>query len=211
MDALVSFKQTTTRYSWQRFFQLVDYDERRNASRNLAQTVRFFVLIDGLKTIMPTVKFVDDETVTEIINLHSSSQMQTAADLISEWSQRHLMTFNVKKTKEMLLCPILKNPPDQIVLNTDSIERVTSFKLLGITVMNNISWENHVSTIWAKSSKRLHFLTILTRSAVSPTNLLQFSNASFAQLLNTHAVFGSLASRQTRAIGWNPYNDKLLE
>jgi hypothetical protein len=55
---------------------------------------------------MPTVKFVDDVTVTEIINLHSSSQMQTAADQISEWSQRNLMNINVKKTKEMLLGPI---------------------------------------------------------------------------------------------------------
>jgi hypothetical protein len=134
----------------------------------------FLILIDDLRTIMPTVKFVDDVTVTEIINLHSSSQMQTAADQISEWSQRNLMNINVKKTKEMLLGPILKNPPDQIVLNTVNIERVTSFKLLGITVMNNMSWENHVSAICAKSSKRLHFLTILKRSAVSPTDLLQF-------------------------------------
>jgi hypothetical protein len=31
------------------------------------------ILIDDLRTIIPTVKFVDDVTVTEIINLHTSS------------------------------------------------------------------------------------------------------------------------------------------
>jgi hypothetical protein len=40
----------------------------------------FLIFNNDLKTIMPTVKFVDDVTVTEIINLHSSSQLQTAAD-----------------------------------------------------------------------------------------------------------------------------------
>jgi hypothetical protein len=74
--------------------------------------------------------------------------MPKAADQISEWSQSNLMNINVKKTKEMLLCPIL-NSQDQIVLNTDNIERVTSFKLLGITVMNNMSWENHISATFS--------------------------------------------------------------
>jgi hypothetical protein len=55
------------------------------------------------ETIMPTVKFVDDITVTEIINSHSSSQMQTAADPIPEWLQRNLININVKKTKEYFL------------------------------------------------------------------------------------------------------------
>jgi hypothetical protein len=57
----------------------------------------FLIRIDDLKTIMPTVKFVDDVTVTEIINLHSCSQMQTAADQVCKWSQRNLMNINVRK------------------------------------------------------------------------------------------------------------------
>jgi hypothetical protein len=87
-------------------------------------------------------------TITEIMNSDSRKQMQAAVYQIYKWSQRKLMKINVKKTlKKMLLGPILKNPPEQIVLNADSIERVTSFKLFGITVMNNRSWDNHVSAI----------------------------------------------------------------
>jgi hypothetical protein len=41
------------------------------------------ILINDLKTDLPTFKFVDDVTITEIISQAGSSQMQAAADHIS--------------------------------------------------------------------------------------------------------------------------------
>jgi Domain of unknown function (DUF1891) len=69
---------------------------------------------------------------------------------------------------------VLSNPPPQIVVNDDTVERVTSFKLLGIIIANNLNWDQHVASIYAKANKRLHFLKLLKRSSVTVDDLLQY-------------------------------------
>jgi hypothetical protein len=71
--------------------------------------------------------------------------MQLAMNQLAAWSQLNKMNINTKKTKEMLLGPVLPNPPPQIVVNEDTVERVTSFRLLGVVVANNLNWEEHVT------------------------------------------------------------------
>ena len=68
---------------------------------------------------------------------------------------------------------ISKNPPSPIVLNTGAVDRVTSFKLLGVIITDNLSWENHVNAVCAKAGTRLHFLKLLKRSSVTFDDLLQ--------------------------------------
>jgi hypothetical protein len=80
---------------------------------------------------MASFKFVDDVTLTEITNQSDISSMQLAADQVAEWSHLYSMNINTKKTKEMLLSPVLKNPPPPIVFGTGAVDRVASFKLLG--------------------------------------------------------------------------------
>jgi hypothetical protein len=84
------------------------------------------------------------------------------------------MNINTKKTKEMLLGPVLKNPPPPIVFDTGTVDRVATFKLLGVTIMNNLSWEEHVSVISTKASKRIHFLKLLKRSSMTSDDLLLY-------------------------------------
>jgi hypothetical protein len=57
----------------------------------------------------------------------------------------------------MLLGPVLKNPPPPIVFGTGTVDRVASFKLLGVPITNNLSWEEHGSVISTRASKRIHF------------------------------------------------------
>ena len=134
----------------------------------------FLILINDLNTIMASFKFVDDVTLTEIINQSDISSMQLAADQVAEWSHLNFMNINTKKTKEMLLGPVLKNPPPPIVLDTGTVDRVATFKLLGVTIMNNLSWEEHVSVISTKASKRIHFLKLLKRSSMTSDDLLLY-------------------------------------
>lgn len=133
----------------------------------------FLMLINDLQTMMDTYKFVDDVTISEVID-QSTSQMQLAAQQLAEWSGENLMNINTKKTKEMLLGPVLLNPPPLTVINGGAVERVTSFKLLGVNITNNLSWDEYITTICSKANKRLHFLKLLKRSSVSVDDLLQF-------------------------------------
>jgi hypothetical protein len=82
------------------------------------------------------------------------------------------MVVNTKKTKEMLFGSTAAHTMPCIRLNNESIERVDSFKLLGVTITNDLTWANHIAAVCSKASKRLHFLTLLRRAAVSRADML---------------------------------------
>ena len=50
----------------------------------------------------------------------------------------------------------------------------SSTKLLGLTIANDLTWNNHVTEITKKASKRLHFLTQLKRAGVPKQDLALF-------------------------------------
>jgi hypothetical protein len=54
---------------------------------------------------------------------------------------------NVAKTKEMLIERINKEPPPYIFICSNVIERVSSFRLLGIHIDNNLKWSSHTAYI----------------------------------------------------------------
>jgi len=47
------------------------------------------------------------------------------------------MIINTNKTKEMLLGPLSKSSPDEIIIGQVKVERVTGFKLLGIHITSD--------------------------------------------------------------------------
>jgi hypothetical protein len=59
-------------------------------------------------------------------------------------------------------------------INDGTLERATSFKLLGLTIANNLSCEDHIKSVCYKASKRLHFLKLLKRCSVSDNYLLHY-------------------------------------
>jgi hypothetical protein len=61
-----------------------------------------------------------------------------------------------------------------IRFNNESIERVNSFKLMGVAITNDLTWANHIAAICSKANKRLHFLTLLRRAAASRADMLYY-------------------------------------
>jgi len=56
----------------------------------------------------------------------------------------------------MLLGAVNGNERGQLLVDGNSIARVSTFKLLGIQVESNLKWNSH-DYIHAKASPRLHF------------------------------------------------------
>jgi len=100
--------------------------------------------------------------------------MQQEIDSLNDWSRINHMNINTKKTKEMLLGPIKKKPPSPLQLNNALIDRVQSYKLLGLHVTNTLKWNEHVSSICSKATARLHFLKLLRRAQVSTDDMLHY-------------------------------------
>jgi hypothetical protein len=99
--------------------------------------------------------------------------MQLFVDVI-EWSRQHAMIVNGRKTKEMLIGPIRKEPPPQLTLDGATIDLVKTFKLLGVRVSDDLKWSQHIDAICSKAASRLHFLKLLARSGASLRDLVCF-------------------------------------
>ena len=88
------------------------------------------------------------------------------------WSNDNKMKINEKKTKEIFIStkrpPVLPNP---INIHGQSIERVKVFKLLGVWVQDNLSWDHHVSHMLSRAATRLYYLRQLRRAGLLVTLL----------------------------------------
>ncbi len=93
---------------------------------------------------------------------------------VVEWSNQNLTNINFAKTKEMLLGRINKNPFPNISVNSNAIERVSTFRLLGVHIDDNLKWTSHTSYIYSKASSRLYFMKLLKRSGASIDDMLHF-------------------------------------
>jgi hypothetical protein len=100
--------------------------------------------------------------------------MQQLVDELIEWSRQHAMSVNGRKTKEMLIGLIRKDPPSPLVLNGAVIDRVKTFKLLGVHISDDLKWSHHIDAICSKAASRLHFLKLLARSGASQEDLVCF-------------------------------------
>jgi len=99
----------------------------------------FLLLIDDLTVDCLTHKYVDDSdtTLTELLPRGSQqTYMHTFLQQVQTWATSNKMNINFTKTKEMILGPLAKSPPqllsDSSTNNPVSVERVQHFKFLGI-------------------------------------------------------------------------------
>jgi hypothetical protein len=139
----------------------------------------FLIHINDLRTEQLTFKFIDDVTIVEVLNSLDRSKMQLSFDTIAKWSTNNHMNINISKTKEMLINVDGSSHSSiaSLTLNNHCIERVSSFKLLGITLSADLSWSRHVREVCAKANKRLHFLKLLKRSKMTTDGLLLYYKA----------------------------------
>ena len=112
------------------------------------------------------------------------------------------MIVNSRKTKEMLIGPVLKDPPPSVSLSGAPVDRVTVFKLLGVHVASDLKWSHHVDVITSKAAARLHFLKQLKRSGAGRDDLLCFYGTVIRPVLEYACPVWhtSLTAAQTKAL-----------
>ena len=125
----------------------------------------FNVHINDLEDSIPghhnvsSCKYANDCTQYDIIQEDGNSKIQEALDAVDNWAIVNKMQLNPKKTKDMWIC--LRNdiePPSPLTLGNSTIERVTSFKLLGVWHQNDLKRNQHIEEITKRANKKLYFL-----------------------------------------------------
>ena len=154
--------------------------------------ILFLVMIDNLNIPDPesrTWKYVDDVSLSEGLIGNSNSNIQTSLNSVASWSHRNWMKPNDKKGKEMRLC-FLKEPINlpHLKIDDQQLELVTSHKVLGLVIQNNLKWNNHIEYIVTKASKRLQILRLLRRGSVEINDLITIYIALIRSLLEYSCV-----------------------
>ena len=88
----------------------------------------FTTLVDSLRVACMMHKFVDDTMLSKFIAKSGRSDMNACSDELVQQSNE-IMSVNGRKTKEMQLGPIAKDPPPPISLRGTTVSRVSVFKL----------------------------------------------------------------------------------
>jgi len=130
-------------------------------------------------------------TVTDTLNRSDVSCMQSFIDELVQLATETGMLVNSRKTKEMFSSTSKVSTPS-VTFSGAAIERVTTFKLLGVHVSNDLKWAQHIQVVSAKVSSRLYFLKQLKRAGAGIEDLLCFYCLQYAQLWSRHAQFGIL-------------------
>ena len=107
-----------------------------------------------------------------------------------------------------------------------TIERVSSSKLLHVSVNTALRWNDHIDTIKDKISKRLYFLKQLRRAGLSSVHLLRYYETVIRPVVeDTSSLWhSSISDEQSRSLtsnerttlriittGITPYKDACLE
>ena len=136
----------------------------------------FVLMIDDIDTTNTDLwKYVDDTTAAEMVEKGETSKIQNIVNELTEKTYRNKFQFNEKKCKELRIS-FTKDHPEYapIVINDKPIEIVTTIKLLGLNISNNLKWNHHIEEIVKKASTWLYFLRQLKRAKVAEKELLTF-------------------------------------
>ena len=123
----------------------------------------FLVFINFLSDSLenPLYVFYDDSTLCRTISHPSewqaaASPLSADLDKITSWSNMWNMSFNPDKSHTLTMSlrkDHLENPPIHFLNNP--LEEVLSFKLRGLNICHDLSWESHISKLAFKASHRL--------------------------------------------------------
>ena len=137
----------------------------------------FAVLINSLfKNCPGRIKFVDDTSALEIIPRFSPSLMPLVVNEISDYASERGMELNYKKCKQMLINFLkYKGSDDEnpIYVAGKPVETGSSFKLLGVWISNDLSWNTHVDMVLKKANSRLYALRLLKKAGLQASHIVQ--------------------------------------
>ena len=140
------------------------------------------VPVHGSNTI---VKFADDTTVVGLIKNNDESAYREEVQHLAAWCASNNLALNTTKTKELIVDYRRAKRCDHtpIYINGTVVERVSSFKFLGVHLSEDLSWTLNTSILIKKAQQRLYFLRTLRKAHLSPRILVNFYRCTIESIL----------------------------
>ncbi|KAK1792044.1 hypothetical protein P4O66_001826 [Electrophorus voltai] len=109
------------------------------------------------------VKFADDTVVMGLISDNDERAYLEEIKHLENWCQENNLLINVSKTKELIVdCSKKQERHYQPVrISGTTVERVDSFRYLGVHISQDLSWSRHTNSLAKKARQRLYHLRCL--------------------------------------------------
>jgi hypothetical protein len=129
-------------------------------------------------------KYADDTALTGQITDEDDRHYRQEIEDFVEWCDRNYLELHVGKTREMVI-DFRKNKrrPDPVVIKGTEVERVESYKYLGVLFDNALNWKQNTEAIVKKANTRLYCLRKLRSFNVSSQLLQMFYCSSIVSVL----------------------------
>ena len=126
----------------------------------------FLIYINDFSTCITSSDFVlyADDTILLCSSpnpLNSQQLLQSDLTSIADWCERNKLTVNIKKTKSMVFGSrnkIKQSLPPSFKLKDSTIENTFTYKYLGITLDNTLSFNKHTSNLIQTISNKSYIL-----------------------------------------------------
>ena len=84
------------------------------------------------------------------------------------------MRLNPKKCRELIInfLQYLPASPDLLHIDGSPVRRVDTYKILGVHLSSDLTWNVHIEYIVKKANKRLYALGTLEKAGVQPSDLV---------------------------------------
>uniref|UniRef100_A0A3B3BP10 Reverse transcriptase domain-containing protein n=1 Tax=Oryzias melastigma TaxID=30732 RepID=A0A3B3BP10_ORYME len=149
------------------------------------------------------IKFADDTTVIGLIKDNDEAAYREEVDRLADWCDINNLLLNTEKTKELIV-DFRKNadPHAPIHIKGKVVERVDSFKFLGVHISEDLSWTTACSKVVKKAHQRLFFLRTLRRNHLSSNILVNFYRCTIESILTNCITvwYGSCSAADRKAL-----------
>lgn len=150
------------------------------------------------------IKFADDTVVVGLIHNNDETAYLEEVRCLTEWCHENNLHLNVSKTKEMLVDFGRKQVRDYtpLFISGTSVERVNTFKYLGVQITEDLTWSTHLDTVVRKARQRLYHLRRLKKFKASNTVLQSFYTSTIESILTgcITAWYGNTTMQDRKAL-----------
>ncbi len=149
------------------------------------------------------VKFADDTTVIGLITDNDETAYREEVSTLTKWCQENHLSLNIDKTKELVVDYRRQSREHTpITIDKTPVERVSSFKFLGVHITEDLTWSAHTDSVLKKAHQRLFFLRRLRKFGTSPRILRSFYTCTVESILTgcITAWFGNSTAGNRRAL-----------
>ena len=149
------------------------------------------------------IKFADDTTVVGLISNNDESAYREEVKILENWCQENNLSLNVSKTKELIVdFRKQERVHPSISINGTAVERVSSFKFLGVHISEDLTWAVHISQVVKKAHQRLYFLRRLRRFGLNPSILKTFYTCTVESILTGSITtwYGNCTVRERKSL-----------